>query len=744
MKRNLGWLIVWVALGLVLLVTAYLLINTTFMLYDDEGYVLLTYKNFIAGGRLYDDIFTQYGPWPYVYQLGLNSVLQTPITHLIGRNLTAIHWALSAMLAGAIAARLTGEKIYALFATLATFGLLWQMSSEPSHPGSMICVLLAAGTLLIINAHSRRHWNFLGAVIGLVAGLLVLTKINIGVLFLGGAGVAALRLTCWPKRWQQPALILAAAGLLLIPWGLMGSNLRESWVLIFAIQFTLGAAGLLWVTPIAGSERQIPPRTWLVSAAVFIGALLCVSAVVCLRGTTLPALLQTVFVNPLRQPSRFMIGFTWQPSVWPVAAVCWLLTARAGWELRYQGILGRTTRLALLVVRLVVMGLFIFNLQAWLSLRGINRFTGFCLPLLPVFLVSLRPSRPTESAVVSASLGLWAACLALPQVLHAYPVAGSQMSWGTFLFLPVMVAGCHDAWESLAELSPGPGRWLPRAARMTLLLVGCTQLALLLHTGWSRYQTSRPFDLPGAENIRAGDHARLILRVLTMNALVHADVLFSRQGMFSYNIWSGVPTPTAQNATHWFWLLEHPAQAAIIDRLRQTPRSAIITSEALDDFLVNHHVPMACPLQSFILENYRSLFVLEGFHFLVPQASHAVPFCHVDVFYPAQDSGALAPAVLQTNVLLDGRLVSAQLREIEAPWQSRDNFSPQNARMVLQPITAQGDHLGPAVELPHAGPLRGLFQLSIYATRAPELSRSSHLELVGLDAEGQSLTESAF
>ncbi len=55
--------------GLVLLtaglaVTGWLLMSTNFMIHDDEGYVLLGLKNFSEHGRLYDEVFTQYGPGP--------------------------------------------------------------------------------------------------------------------------------------------------------------------------------------------------------------------------------------------------------------------------------------------------------------------------------------------------------------------------------------------------------------------------------------------------------------------------------------------------------------------------------------------------------------------------------------------------------------------------------------------------------------------------------------------------------
>jgi hypothetical protein len=39
--------------------------DTNFMIHDDEGYVLIGVKNFSERGRLYDEVFTQYGPAPF-------------------------------------------------------------------------------------------------------------------------------------------------------------------------------------------------------------------------------------------------------------------------------------------------------------------------------------------------------------------------------------------------------------------------------------------------------------------------------------------------------------------------------------------------------------------------------------------------------------------------------------------------------------------------------------------------------
>jgi hypothetical protein len=743
MIGRLGRLLALLLAGTAMLIAAYALINTTFMLYDDEGYVLLTYRNFINGGRLYDDIFSQYGPWPYAYHLVIDRLSPWPLTHSVGRALTAIHWTLTALLVGAVTVRLTRQKLYALPAAFACFGLLWPMSSEPSHPGSLICLVLALGTLLVVSAHDRGRWSMLAAGIGVIAALLVLTKINIGVLFLAGAGAAALRLTAWPTRWQATAGATATLGLLAVPWGLMGGNLHHAWVLTLAVLFTLCVAGWLWLTPATATGRPIPPRTWFISALAFGLTLLVVVAAVCARGTTPAALLQAVLLQPLRHPSSFIMGFTWQDGVWPVATLGALLTARAGWEWRRQGRLSQPVFWLVGTVRTACFAWFVIHPEVWLTRPGLNGFVGYCLPLLPLFLIPLKASTTGEATATSA-LRLWGTALALPQVLHAYPVAGSQLSWGTFLLVPLFVTGWHEATVALADRWPARARWLPLAARTLLLVVGLAQIGMLLQTAWARHITSKPFGLPGAETIRAGDRARLTLRVLTLNASVHADVLFSRQGMYSYNLWSGVPTPTAQNATHWFWLLDAPAQQAIIDRLRTTPRSAVITSQALDAFLVEIGVPMACPLQTYILEKYRPLFVTEGMHFLVPHGARAVPFGRVEFFQAAPDAGAPAPFLLQTNLALNSPLASVQLADIHHPWPVHETYTPANARLVLQPINAAGDITGPAITLPRPEPLRGLFRLNIYLDRAPDLSRPSQIQLTGLDADGRTVSESAF
>lgn len=728
----------WLLLGTLLLTCAWLVINTTFMYYDDEGYLLLSYINFLGGAPLYDEVFSQYGPWPYLYHQLLTTIVQQPITHALGRTLTAIHWVICALCCGAIAARFSGRMLVAVCTVLITFTLLWQMNAEPSHPGSLVAALIAVVAMAAATLHDTRRWTLLGVLIGVIAALLLLTKINAGLLFVAGAGAAALRLTAWPERWRRPAGILAAVGLLAVPWALMGPRLSEPWVLIFAVQFTAAAAGMLWVSPPGLFGRTVPARTWGIAVVAFLATLALVMGAISAQGTSLRALIEAVLLNPLRLPANFMLGMNWAPSTLVVAMVCALASTWAGWQLRTQGTLDRTTVRVVVALRLVAVVVFMVNARAWLSLTGVGHFAALCLPLLPVFLVPIESSRDPHSGKPGALM--WVAAIAVPQVLSAYPVAGSQMAFGSFLYVPVLIIGFAAALRYTGRMLADSGRWLPQVGWGLLLLVAGVQFASLAASGWDRYRNSRPLDLPGATALRLNGPTRSTFRTLTLNASVHADLLYSRPGMFSFNLWSHVPTPTRQNATQWFWLLDEPAQLVIVERLQKSSRSAIVTNQALDEFIEHVGVPTRSALDTYIRGHYRPLFELNGFHFLVPQGQRAVPFGRIEL----ASSGAEQTPSLQSNIRLDGVPTSVQLTSADRPGIVLATFAAPATPITLQPITAAGDTRGAAIPLPAGQRLQGLFRMSISIGPIPLPGQPGDAVLTVFAADGLVLSESVF
>src|SRR3954465_9718367 len=71
--------------------SACLLAWTTFMFYDDEGYVLFSLKNFAEVGGLYDRVYSQYGPFFFLFRRGLHA-LGLEFTNNSARVLGVCYW----------------------------------------------------------------------------------------------------------------------------------------------------------------------------------------------------------------------------------------------------------------------------------------------------------------------------------------------------------------------------------------------------------------------------------------------------------------------------------------------------------------------------------------------------------------------------------------------------------------------------------------------------------------------------
>src|SRR3990172_12226436 len=57
-----------------------------FSWYDDEGYVMMSVSQVLEGRPLYDEVFSQYGPFYYVVRVVLLVLLQAPVSHDVTRS----------------------------------------------------------------------------------------------------------------------------------------------------------------------------------------------------------------------------------------------------------------------------------------------------------------------------------------------------------------------------------------------------------------------------------------------------------------------------------------------------------------------------------------------------------------------------------------------------------------------------------------------------------------------------------
>ena len=716
-----------------LVVVGWLLMSTSFMIHDDEGYVLLSLKNYAAHGRLYDEVFSQYGPTPFLYYDILHRLLDWPITNLLGRTMTLLHWVGAALAAGLIAWRLSARYWTASFTLVAVFGCLWQMTWEPPHPGGLISVLTAVGLAAAVEALWRGRTEVAALVLGLAGAALIFTKINVGLLWICSVGAFLLLSTGGPV-WRGRGAWLAAAGLTLLPFILMRPLLGEPWVLSLAV---MSAASGLCVCALAATEMTpvLRARDWWVGVGGFAALGAVIVGCVLARGTSPQGLLQGVLLDPLRHPANFHLGFTWQPLAWVVLGVSVTVTALWCGRPTLRGRIGEVVAWS----RLLLLGCFVWHARAWLTIDGVRSLINYALPLTPLFLLPLAGAPAGDRRRLATVL---VALVGLGQVLHAYPVAGSQIAWGSFLLLPLFVSGLAEATAHLAGRLRRP--WLEAIVAALALGTAAWQAGQLLDQGRERWRTSDPLDLPGAESIRPPENVRYALRILTANASLHANLLYSRPGMFSFNLWSGVPTPTLRNATHWFWLLGPREQEAIVDRLRAEPRSVIISSRPLVDFLDQQmHMTITGPLNDFIRGHYRPLFTVSGYDFLVPLASHAAPFYVARNFQRAPGSPDLEPAMITVNVATHATVSRIVLRDLRRPEQILGQWQSGNSRATLDHINTSGQTAGAPQPCPWPLQIDGLRQLRLYHA-LPLPTDRPELQLVFLDAAGRSLFEACY
>jgi len=698
---------------------------TQYMAYDDEGYVLSSYRNYFAHGALYTEVYSQYGPFPYaLYHLGVALSGGTMDSTTV-RWLNLIYWLVCAGGAGWFVRRQTGSFGVGAAAATLTFLSLIVMISEPGHPGGLLAAIAAAGTLVAAQAVETGRPRRFALATALTGTALLLSKINVGVFFLVAAG-SWLALHTEAGRARRALLWLVAVGTVAAPLALMRTLQHEQWVMIFAFVVAAGALALL-LTIASARRAEARPADWLAGTAAAAGLAVVVVVAVWARGTSPAALWQAVVIEPLRHPLVYVHPLTW-PAVAPWFAAAGLVGAlvfatgrarSAGWFT------------ALAVLRLGVLGW-----MGWMAVDAIDfSLTAFGLkygaPLVWLMAAPLQsaPATPAQRA------RLWVAWACTWQLLQAYPVAGSQTAWGAFLWFPVALAGGAEAVQQLASASARFAPWVRAAAALALASVVSAGFGRAWVASYIRHHESAPLGLPGAETLRLTDDYTLNLRILTRNAVTHGNTLFSYPGMFSFNVWSGRPTPTRANVTHWFSLLDEKQQQAIIDQLEADPRAVVIVQSYLINFLVVRDLAPRGPLHDYLLRNFAAAFRLDTYEFWVRRgrtiaADGTARFVRdpSGVRLEVIPTATAEVARIELQPLFAGGPPLARFAvSPHTPWTALplgpDGTARAPAREATAPVLT-GEHLRLSVPLP---------------TPLPVLPRSDYLRVVLYDRHGREL-----
>lgn len=685
----------------------YWMLFSNFAVYDDEGYVLLSAREYLAHGRLYESVYTQYGPAFYAMADAFQRVLGAPVDHTSARWLTLGFWLGAALACGALVRQQTGGRLLAAFTAPATFLYLYFLPDEPFHPGAWIVFALsvslwACGSLIL-----RERWHSAAIVAGATGAILVLTKINVGLFHLVGVGGWAL------LHAQAAAIRRGARKLVGVLWVLfavvlMQALVRESWVQTYLVIFAVGAFTLVAALP---GAPIIGRRHAALFASSVVAVALAILGLVAARGTSLAGLIEGVLLGPLRHPTSYSYPVDWRPGALGLALASLGLAFALPALRRRRG--DEFVDRIIITCRLVQTAGLLIAIALLMQARVLGAVFTYVAPLIWLWVIPLYGARTPPSILLTR--GLLGSVLLL-QYLHAYPVGGSQVSWATFLFIPLVALGLDEVRQTWSLRTGTAGAARTRWPALTAALLGVTLVkvgttAIAMH---ERHASRTPLGLPGAAALRLPETQATATRIIALNAAVHGDMLFSLPGMFSFNLWTGLPTPTARNTTLWFTLLNAAEQQEIISALTQNERPCVIVQESLIELMQAGKVPIAGPLRDYLAANFAPAFRVEGFAFHVRKDRVIAPVNVARLELDAPTTDGTPDTQLDFSLVSDGTpIATIELRDVGENPNPTQILDTGNTTVTMAAIDRAGRSASALAAVSWPVTARGLVHVSL-------------------------------
>ena len=608
---NLKWtpLIVPFAASL-LLALPYIYATTFYGLtgFDDEGTLMMTFRDLKEGSRLYDDSYALYGPFYYLSIGGLFTTLHLPLTHDMVRVVSAGFWAACTIIFAGLAFLLTRSRTVAIVAFVAALLDLRQFPHSPTHPEELCMLLLGCIPYLLYRIERGAAWKP-AAAIGAIVVALMLAKINIGI-FVGMALALVALGVSGSQAWLGAAFAVAAIAGVLLPPALMLPLFRFSWAVnycVFAGLTILSAILVWWRTQ---KTLLFTPGHWLAALSAAAITAMAIIGIVLLDGTTPYAILNAV----LLQNRHFILNWylpTWF-EVWDALAMVigtasaigyvWLSSRADSRKMARQAACWAKFALGVAGIVLICVSNIIQQGDPPSILFMI--FEPFCW-LLMIPPVTGRSGMP----VTRAGIGLLAAFM----VLYPFPVAGSQINDAVLLLtimLPVLV---HDAVTDLPVISLAVRRALGNmryAGVLIFCLVAGTVLLIPTIDALKDYESGIPLGLPGTRLLRVDAYTAALGHWATQ-VLSKCEAFYTMPGQLSYYFWTGKPSPTKTNNNDTLGVLTDAQQEHVIAELSAYPHLCVLKVPSLQEWFDRDQVATHPPLLRYIDENF-TLVAAEG------------------------------------------------------------------------------------------------------------------------------------
>jgi hypothetical protein len=595
-------------------VFAYYSLFSKFSDFDDEGLLMITLREYVQQGHaLYDEVYSYYGPFYYLVHRVLHGTFGVPITHDSIRWIYLGIWLFLAFACFRVVVHLTGSWVAAVLACIPFNWMLAQLAGGPAHPQGIVLVLIAVILILpslgLFTEDRRTSWLFGG--MGAAVAALVLVKPNIGVFMILSLLWAILAMTRGNQLtvWARYAL---AVGCLLLPPLLMLSHLAELWAQKYALltMATWLPILILLVRPVRRIEISTKDWCWLlVSGAAAAAAIL---AATMLGGSTVHGMISVLIQQPMRFASKYFVP----PYISRGALLGAMLSlVLFGIHLLIERSTNRTwsVRLDLLLMSYFGFGAmyYFYQTRYW----DVWYHASFLLWVPLRHFQTLRSETPNRYF-----LRILLVLTAAFQILHAYPVAGSQAAWAMIWIIPVAAVCLYDLWCAVPAgafvLRP---EWAAlRKTAAAILLLGAIGLTVQRTTfAIERYRSFEPLHLPGADRLRVDHNSAEVYRSLTRNLRTHTDTFLGLPGLPSLYFWTGKEPPSNLILGFWMALLDDAQQQSIVDTLSHYPEAGVIRNKGLIDFWAPGRSFDDRPLVMYINQNFRTTAWLGGYEFMV-------------------------------------------------------------------------------------------------------------------------------